>query len=320
MKSIIIKDPVFEPSSPTLSSTRSTEYSRELSIIEESPHAPKKAEEKKKIKLKKCKKSEYSKIKKGKVTSKALESLGGEATTPEIVLELLERSIKLPFKGHKLEKLVKSVNMDISFGISDIAEQRDNPKKEQTLIIDLDKTLIYGSSNEDLAQKARLDQIHESSNGIQFLIRPYALDFLFELYPYYELISFTASMEEYASPILDKLEELIGVKVFAHRLYRQHCYPNYQGVGVGNKGEVLCKRPVLNRDRNQVIIVDDIPQMWFFALDNLVPIKPYKGKGKDNTLLYLKTYLYEITRMEGGTLRERNKNLLYQAIARVYQI
>lgn len=60
--------------------------------------------------------------------------------------------------------------------------------KEFTLVLDLDETLVH-----------YVDQ-GESS---YFLIRPGALEFLEEMAKFYEVIIFTAGMQDYADWVLD---------------------------------------------------------------------------------------------------------------------
>ena len=64
----------------------------------------------------------------------------------------------------------------------------------------------------------------------------------------FEVIIFTASVPEYADPLLDLLDKN---RVIAHRLYRQHCTCIKAGFA-----KDLSK---LNRDLKDVIIVDVSP-------------------------------------------------------------
>lgn len=52
-----------------------------------------------------------------------------------------------------------------------------------------------------------------------FLIRPGAREFLDQMSKIYEIVIFTAAMQDYADWVLDQLD--IG-KWITHRLYRQH--------------------------------------------------------------------------------------------------
>lgn len=71
-----------------------------------------------------------------------------------------------------------------------------------TLVLDLDETLV-----------------HYEDNGVtgQFFLRPFAQEFIEEMANYYELVIFTAALQDYADWILNRLDTM---KVIGHRLYR----------------------------------------------------------------------------------------------------
>lgn len=76
--------------------------------------------------------------------------------------------------------------------------------KKYTLVLDLDETLV-----------------HYEDDGIvgQFYLRPFAPEFIEEMSKHYELVIFTAALQDYADWIIDRLDEK---KRISHRLYRQH--------------------------------------------------------------------------------------------------
>jgi TFIIF-interacting CTD phosphatase-like protein len=71
----------------------------------------------------------------------------------------------------------------------------------------------------------------------QFLVRPYTNFFLDEMSKYYEIVIFTAALQEYADFILDKIDK---GKVISNRLYRHHAVPNGPGFI-----KVLIKTPII---------------------------------------------------------------------------
>ncbi|KAK4896591.1 Nuclear envelope morphology protein 1 [Elasticomyces elasticus] len=109
------------------------------------------------------------------------------------------------------------------------------PKK--TLVIDLDETLIHsmargGRMGTGHMVEVRLSQPYASSTGTASLNpsvpilyyvhpRPYVHHFLRTMSLYFSLVVFTASVQEYADPVVDWLER--ERKYFDKRLYRQHC-------------------------------------------------------------------------------------------------
>lgn len=58
----------------------------------------------------------------------------------------------------------------------------------------------------------------------QFLVRPYAEEFLKEMSKYYEVVIFTAALQDYADYILDILDE--KKNLISYRLYRKHTTHN----------------------------------------------------------------------------------------------
>jgi TFIIF-interacting CTD phosphatase-like protein len=64
--------------------------------------------------------------------------------------------------------------------------RRDGQKREYTLVLDLDETLIHCERTFDT-----------------FKIRPYAINFLKEMAKHFEIVVFTAGMQDYADWILN---------------------------------------------------------------------------------------------------------------------
>lgn len=75
-------------------------------------------------------------------------------------------------------------------------------------MLDLDETLIH-----------YVDAETEEEDSY-FLIRPYCKQFLEEMSQYYEVVIFTAGVQEYADWVIDQLDP--GKRLISHRLYRQH--------------------------------------------------------------------------------------------------
>lgn len=65
---------------------------------------------------------------------------------------------------------------------------RDPNDSEYCLVLDLDETLIH-----------YFDMGAES----HFLVRPGAMEFLVEMAKYYEVVIFTAAMQDYADSVID---------------------------------------------------------------------------------------------------------------------
>lgn len=97
------------------------------------------------------------------------------------------------------------------------------------MILDLDETLVHSSfkppENPDIVLPVEIDG---SINHVYVLVRPGTLEFLEVLSNYYELVIFTASMQKYAEPLMQILDQ---GNWCSHLLFRDHC-TFYNGIFV----------------------------------------------------------------------------------------
>ena len=89
----------------------------------------------------------------------------------------------------------------------------------------------------------------DGENRLLYVLkRPHVDVFLKELSNLYEIIIFTASISEYANPLLDLLDKQNYIK---YRLFREHCtYDN---------GIYIKDLKILDRKLNNMIIIDNNP-------------------------------------------------------------
>ena len=155
-----------------------------------------------------------------------------------------------------------------------------NPKK-YSLILDLNETLIHFKMNNE-----------DDNEGI-IRIRPSLIPFLELVGKYYELIAFTASIQDYGELIMDAIEE--NNLYFEHRLFRQHT------VIIGNEFVKDLNR--IGRPIDKIIIVDNMPQNFRLQKENGIIIKAFWGEDiYDNALDELGKILINIA-MDGGDVR-----------------
>jgi TFIIF-interacting CTD phosphatase-like protein len=103
-----------------------------------------------------------------------------------------------------------------------------------TLVLDLDETLVH---------------YYENSGEGAFRIRPGCEKFLKEMSEIYEVVIFTAAMQDYADWVLDTIDK---PKYISYRLYRQHASPT---------GMVFVKDlSRIGRPLNKTIIVDNVAE------------------------------------------------------------
>ena len=145
---------------------------------------------------------------------------------------------------------------------------------KKTLILDLDETLVHSSflpfENSDIVLNVEFDGI---PYNIYVLVRPGAINFIRNMGKIYELVVFTASLSNYASPLLDILDPDNNIK---YRLYREHCtYIN---------GIYVKELKRLNRNLKDLIIVDNSPLAYSLDVDNGLPISTWYEDKNDEEL------------------------------------
>jgi CTD small phosphatase-like protein 2 len=134
-------------------------------------------------------------------------------------------------------------------------------KSDYTLVLDLDETLVHYMENEQ---------------NSQLLIRPGAQKFIMEMAVIYEVVIFTAAMQDYADWALDQLDT---TKCISHRLYRQHTSMD-NGVFIKDLSKI-------GRDLNKTIIVDNVAENFSKQPENGILIKSWYDDPKDDALFEL---------------------------------
>lgn len=112
-------------------------------------------------------------------------------------------------------------------------------------------------------------------------IRPFCKEFITELAKIAEVIIFTASSSSYADVILDYLDP--EKKIFSHRLYRNHC--------TLEKGYYIKDLRAVNRNLEDVVIVDNSAFSFLLQPWNGIPILPFYHFSKDQELVSLLEFL-----------------------------
>ncbi|KAK5127488.1 hypothetical protein LTR85_006827 [Meristemomyces frigidus] len=166
-----------------------------------------------------------------------------------------------------------------------------NEAPRKTLIIDLDETLIHSMAKGGRMSTGHMVEVRlggpVSSSGMQigpgvpilYYVheRPGCHDFLRKVAKWYNLIVFTASVQEYADPVIDWLER--ERKYFSGRYYRQHC--------TLRNGAYIKDLAQVEPDLSKVMILDNSPMSYIFHEDNAIPIEGWISDPTDNDLLHL---------------------------------
>ncbi|KAI8934268.1 hypothetical protein NX059_009009 [Plenodomus lindquistii] len=139
---------------------------------------------------------------------------------------------------------------------------------QKTLILDLDETLIHSLVNGGRFQTGHMVEVKLQAAvgaggqviGPQVPLlyyvhkRPYCDDFLKKVSKWYNLVIFTASVQEYADPVIDWLE--VERKYFVGRYYRQHC--------TLRNGAYIKDLTHIEPDLSKVMILDNSPLSYVF--------------------------------------------------------
>ena len=135
-------------------------------------------------------------------------------------------------------------------------------KKDYTLVLDLDETLI------------NIEFKDMSNNKCILHLRPGLFRFLSQVKPFYELITFTSASKEYAQPIINEIE--LKNKYFDYNFYREH--------SVINGNDFVKDISRIGRDMKRIIIVDNMEENFRLNRKNGIKIKPFYGEQNDRVL------------------------------------
>ena len=149
-------------------------------------------------------------------------------------------------------------------------------KKNFTLILDLDETLIKYQIIDSITQKGKI------------IYRPGLIQFLNKVFPLFDIIIWTVAIKDYADKIIDDIEK--NKKYFSFRLYREH---------TTYKNKIYIKNLAnLGRPLDKIIIVDDKENNFSLQRDNGILIRPFHGSKwecqNDYTLMDLFNILTKI--------------------------
>ncbi|CAD8047172.1 unnamed protein product [Paramecium primaurelia] len=173
-------------------------------------------------------------------------------------------------------------SQDFQFDYEEVIDCQQIPylskTNNYTLIIDLDETLVH---------------YQELVDEGQFLVRPFAQQFLKDMSKFYEIVIFTAAQQDYADFILDLIDE---EKVISHRLYRQHT--------TLMKNTYVKDIQKIGRDIKKTIIIDNLAENFQFQPDNGIQIQSWYGDSDDQALLLLSPLLIQIVQKNFPDVRD----------------
>lgn len=120
-------------------------------------------------------------------------------------------------------------------------------------------------------------------------VRPYCQDFLRRMSRKFTVVVFTASNQEYADKIIDKLDP--DNEYISSRFYRYHCtFHDGKQPSLNTQFEELYIKDLRlfsNRELSDLIIIDNIICSYSLQIRNGIPIKPYCYGKTDFELKYI---------------------------------
>ncbi|KAG2194678.1 hypothetical protein INT47_013053 [Mucor saturninus] len=157
--------------------------------------------------------------------------------------------------------------------------------KGKTLVLDLDETLVHsvrlGTTENNISPSIKKTTIEVTSDKQSILYevykRPHVDFFLSTISKWYRVVIFTASMSEYADPVIDWLDQ--DQTVISQRYFRQSC--------LLRNGNFLKDITIAESDLSKVCLIDNSPAAYELCQDNAIPLPTWISNPKDDCLLDL---------------------------------
>jgi len=183
--------------------------------------------------------------------------------------------------------------------------QMADVRGRRLLALDLDECLVHADRQRPPSFDFEIDvQVRNMSCHIYVSKRPGLDAFLEHVHKEWELILFTASMEEYGRAVLAKIDPK-GFIPQSHVLARKQC--------TLHEGEYYVKDlSRLGRSLRDVVLVDDNPNAYLFQPENALPVNSWYDDQRDDELPRVQSLLDVILKSERSavtTLAEFDKRL-----------
>ncbi|KAG0189655.1 Nuclear envelope morphology protein 1 [Apophysomyces sp. BC1034] len=158
--------------------------------------------------------------------------------------------------------------------------------KGKTLVLDLDETLVHSVrlGSEDTLQvsksiKHKKIEVQHDRQSLLYEVykRPHADFFLKTISQWYKVVIFTASMAEYANPVIDWLDQ--DQNLISQRYFRQAC--------VLSNGNFVKDISLAEPDLAKVCLVDNSPAAFELFQENGISLPGWISNPNDECLLDL---------------------------------
>jgi len=140
--------------------------------------------------------------------------------------------------------------------------------------LDLDETLVHSSFKMVPCDFVVPVKIEDKTYKVYVAKRPHVDEFMRRVGELYEIVVFTASLAQYADPVIDLLDVH---KVVDWRLFRESCTP-FNGAYVKDMSR-------MGRDLTQIMILDNSPHSYLFNRENAIPCETWYNETSDRELM-----------------------------------
>lgn len=155
-------------------------------------------------------------------------------------------------------------------------------KGAKCLVLDLDETLVHSSFQPVECSFSVPIEIDGIRHEVYVLKRPFVDEFLRETAKHFELVVFTASLSEYANPVIDELDKEGVIK---HRLFRESCVLHEVFYDDQTSRQAYVKDlSTLGRKLKDSIIVDNSPLSFLYDPTNAIGCTSWFGDPNDTEL------------------------------------
>lgn len=153
------------------------------------------------------------------------------------------------------------------------------PKRSKILVLDLDETLIHSTCRSSGDCDFFVEVLIDRSSCLYYLFkRPHVDHFLKTVAEWYHLVIYTASLREYADPVINWLDG--GRNLFKKRLFRSACVEISPGAHAKN----LC---LVDADLSRVCLLDNTAASFAMHPLNGIPIESWTSDRNDTALMDL---------------------------------
>jgi len=159
---------------------------------------------------------------------------------------------------------------------------RRRRKEKKVLVLDLDETLIHSTSRGSRNHDYMIEVLLDKHICLYYVYkRPYVDSFLKKVSEWYKVVVFTASLKEYADPVIDYLDP--EKKIFSKRYFRESCQ--------FRNGIYMKDLQIIEKDLSKICLVDNSSFSYEINKENGIPIETWINDPKDRELLNLLPFL-----------------------------